>query len=205
MRKRILRALALAVVPVLGALFVRFLYLTNKKRFHLPETVPEEPIIVAFWHGDLLMQSYNYYKLRETPDISILISDHFDGQLIARFARFFKLGAIFGSSNRSAAKVLIQAMRLLKEGHDIAITPDGPRGPRHEVADGIIVMAQKTGAKVMVCHCRPSKYWQFKSWDRFTVPKPFGTIDFHVSEPVDLAGLEFEAARALIKTRLMEH
>jgi lysophospholipid acyltransferase (LPLAT)-like uncharacterized protein len=205
LRKRLLRALALAVVPPVGALLIRLIYLTNKKVFHLPKTVPEEPVIFAFWHGDLLMQPYLYYRFRKQPKANVLISDHFDGKIIARIMVFFRLGTIHGSTRRNAAKVLIQAMRSLKEGYDIGITPDGPKGPRHEVADGIMVMAQKTGAKVIVYACVPSRYWRLKSWDRFTIPKPFGILNFYASEPIDLKGMEFEAARKLIKEKLQVH
>lgn len=204
-KKAFLQRLALWVVPPLGALLIRFIYYTSKKRFHLPDTIPEDSVIFAFWHGDLLMMPYLYYQFRKTPNANVLISDHFDGRIIASVMRYFRLGTIHGSSNRNAAKVLIAAMRTLKEGADIGITPDGPRGPRHEVADGIVAMAQKTGAKVIAYSCVPSRFWQLSSWDRFTIPKPFCTMDFYASEPIDLAGLDAVSAKARVKAALMEH
>ena len=205
MRKRILNALALWILPPLGALIIRLIYFTNKKRFHLPQTVPQEPVIFAFWHGDLLMQPYLYYQFRKIPKANVLISEHFDGEIIAAVMRHFNLGTIRGSTRRGGAKVLIQALKSLSEGYDIGITPDGPKGPRHEMSDGVVIMAQKRHAKVIVFHCVPSSYWQLPSWDRFTVPKPFGRLDFYASEPIDLEGLEMEEAKALVKERLMEH
>ena len=204
-KKVLLQTLALWVVPFLGALLIRLIYHTSKKRFHMPRTIPDDPVVFAFWHGDLLMMPYLYYRFRETPNANVLISDHFDGRIIANIMRYFRLGTIHGSSNRKAAKVLIAAMRTLKEGQDIGITPDGPRGPRHEVADGVVVMAQKTGAKVIVYSCVPSRCWRLKSWDRFAIPKPFCTMDFYASEPIDLNGMELEAAKAAVKSKLMEH
>lgn len=205
MRKRMLRTLALWLIPPIGTLLIRFIYLTNRKRFHLPQVVPSEPVVFAFWHGDLLMQPYLYYQFRKSPKANVLISDHFDGQIIARIMRYFKLGTIHGSTTRGGAKVLIQGLKSLSEGYDIGITPDGPKGPRHEVSDGVVVMAQKRKAKVIVYSCVPSHYWQLPSWDRFTVPKPFGMIDFYASEPIDLEGVDMESAKSLIKARLMEH
>lgn len=205
MRKRMLRTLALWFIPPIGTLLIRFIYLTNKKRFHLPEVIPSEPVVFAFWHGDLLMQPYLYYQFRQSPKANVLISDHFDGQIIARIMRFFNLGTIHGSTTRGGAKVLIQGLKSLSEGYDIGITPDGPKGPRHEVSDGVVVMAQKRKAKVIVYSCVPSVFWQLPSWDRFTVPKPFGTLDFYASEPIDLEGMDMESAKSLIKERLMEH
>jgi lysophospholipid acyltransferase (LPLAT)-like uncharacterized protein len=205
MKKRILRALALVIVPFVGMLLMRFLYNTNKKTFHLPNTIPSDPVVFAFWHGDLLMQPYLYYQFRKIPKANVLISDHFDGSLISKTMEYFKLGTIAGSSNRNAAKVLIQAIKSLKDGYDIGITPDGPKGPRYSVSDGIIVMAQKTGAKVIIYNCKPTRYWQLKSWDRFVIPKPFGTLDFFASEPIDLTGMELEEARTLIQEKMMLH
>lgn len=205
LRKAFLRRLALWLIPPIGTLVIRLIYSTNKKRFHLPQVIPSEPVIFAFWHGDLLMQPYLYYQFRRTPKANVLISDHFDGQIIARIMRYFKLGTIHGSTTRGGAKVLIQGLKSLSEGYDIGITPDGPKGPRHEMSDGVVVMAQKRQTKVIVYSCVPSKFWQLPSWDRFTVPKPFGTLDFYASEPIDVEGLEMDDAKALIKAKLMEH
>ncbi len=205
MRKRILQSIAVAVVPIIGALIIRLIHFTSKKTFHLPENIPDEPFITAVWHGDLLMQSYLYKKLRRTPRMKIIISEHFDGQLIADTMKYMGLGSIRGSSRRGGARVLIQAIGMLKKGFDVAVTPDGPKGPRHSVADGVVVMAQKTEAKVIVLHCKPSKYWQVNSWDRFTIPKPFGHLEFFASEPLDLTGMDLEEAKSLVKMKLMEH
>lgn len=135
----------------------------------------------------------------------MIISEHFDGQIIAGVIKFFGLESIYGSSTRGGAKVLIQALKSLAEGYDIGITPDGPKGPRFSVSDGIVIMAQKRHTKVIVFHYQPSSYWELSSWDKFVVPKPFGTLDFYASEPIDLVGLEMEEAKELLISQLMEH
>ncbi len=99
----------------------------------------------------------------------------------------------------------MQGIKSLREGYDIGITPDGPKGPRYEVSDGVIAMAQKGGAKVVLFSCIPSSYWQLNSWDKFTVPKPFSTLDFYASAPIDLKEMTMEDARVLIKKELMRH
>lgn len=205
MRKELLRTLALWCIPPIGAFLIKLLYLTSTKRFHLPQSVPNEPVVFAFWHADLLMQPYLYYQFRSSPKANVLISEHFDGRIIARIMRYFKLGTIHGSTTRGGAKVLIQGLKSLSEGYDIGITPDGPKGPRYTISDGIIIMAQKRGAKVIVFHCLPSHYWQLSSWDRFVIPKPFGTLDFYASEPIDLGGLEMEEARSVLHEAMMLH
>ncbi len=205
MRKKILRALSLIFLPLIGSLLIRFIYLTSIKRFHLPENISNEPFIAALWHGDLLLQAFPYHKIRKTPRIKLIISDHFDGKIISKVMHFFSFDTIHGSSNRNAARVLIQAIKSLKNGYDIGMTPDGPKGPRREVADGIVVMSQKTKSDIVTFNCVPSSYWQLKSWDKFVIPKPFGELDFYVGEPFSVDGLSIEEAKKVVKERLLIH
>lgn len=205
MLKRVLRASALLFLPFIGSLLIRFLYFTNKKSFHAPSKITDAPVIFACWHGELLMLPYLYKFYRKTPHAKVLISPHFDGELIAKTIKYFGLGTLAGSSHKSAAKVLIQAIRTIKEGYDIGITPDGPKGPRHEVADGIIIMAQKTNAKIVLVEIKPSRYWQLNSWDKFIIPKPFGRLDYYASKELDISGMELEAAREYLKQGLLKH
>ena len=205
MLKKFFRAFALIVVPSIGSLVIRFLNLTNKIVFHSPQKITDEPVIFACWHGELLMLPYLYSHYRKIPHAKVLISPHFDGELISRTIRYFGLGTLAGSSNKSAARVLIQAIKTIKEGYDIGITPDGPKGPRHEVADGIIIMAQKTQAKIVLVEIKPTKFWALNSWDKFIIPKPFGTINFYSTSELDISGLELEEARNLITKGLLKH
>jgi len=203
--KKYSRALASTLVPIIGSWLIRFLYLTNKKEFHTNNPLPADPTIYACWHGDLMMFAHSYLRYKNPPHVKAVISSHFDGTLIAGTLQKFGLEIIAGSSNKNAARVLIQAIKALKEGYDIGITPDGPRGPRHEVADGVIAMASKTGKKVILVEIRPESYWQLSSWDKFVIPKPFGTIHFYYSDPLDIASMESEAAREFIKAGLLKH
>jgi lysophospholipid acyltransferase (LPLAT)-like uncharacterized protein len=186
-------------MPFIMQLLIRFIYLTNKKVFHVGKSLSNEPILVAFWHGDLIMQPFTYKHIRPSGTIRTLISDHRDGETITKTVEFLGIGSIRGSSSKGGVKALLNAIKEIKNGVDIAITPDGPRGPRYSVADGIVAIAQKSGAKIVIFNSQPSKYWQFNSWDKFVIPKPFGKIDFFISEPLDIGGLEMEEAKKLIK------
>lgn len=205
MRKKFFRSLALIIVPFIGSLLIRLLYLTNKKKYHAPATIGDKPIIMACWHGELLMIPYAYTIFRKTPHVKLLISEHFDGNLIAKTLNFFKFETIRGSSTRGGAKALIQSIKEIKNGYDLGITPDGPKGPRHEVADGIIVMAQKAKADIVLVEIKPSSFWQLGSWDKFVIPKPFGTIEYFISDLIDISDMEMEEARSLIKEGLLKH
>ncbi len=205
MLKKLLRFLAVLILPFIGALLIRFLYMTNKKKFHSPESITHEPIIFACWHGELLMLPYLYSHYRKIPHAKVLISSHFDGILISKTIKYFGLDTIAGSTNRNASRVLIQGIKSIKEGYDIGITPDGPKGPRHEVADGIVVMAQKTNTKIVLVEIKPTKYWQLNSWDKFTIPKPFGTINYYSTDTIDMNGMDLEEAKKIIKEGLLKH
>ena len=143
-----------------------------------------------------------YQKIRGDHPIAVMISEHFDGELIARTIGHFGFEAIRGSSKKGGAKVLIQALKRLKAGSDVAITPDGPRGPRHSVAPGIVILSQKSDAYIVPFSYSASKYWQLRSWDRFIIPKPFSTLHFRVGEPFKLTGMDEERARREVKRRL---
>ena len=184
---------------------MRLIYLTSKKTFHFPDQFPKEPCVIGSWHGDLLMQPFSYGKWRQPKRASIMVSEHFDGELIARTVGHFGLGSIRGSTTRGAARVLMQAIKAVKEGNDLGITPDGPKGPRFSVSDGIVVVAQKLDCYIVLQSCKPSRYWQLNSWDKFVVPKPFCHLEFFCSEPIKVSGMGMEDAKKLIHDTLMEH
>jgi len=203
--KKLSRALALYLVPFIGSLIIRALYLTNKKEFIAPDTLGDEPFIMACWHGELLMIPYAYNRYKKIPNVKLLISDHFDGSLIALTLEKFGFGTIRGSSTRNAARALLGAIKELKNGSDLGITPDGPKGPRHEVADGIVVMAQKAGVKIVLVEIKPSSYWQLSSWDKFIIPKPFGLIRYYISDMIDVKDMDLAEAKVFIKKGLVKH
>lgn len=205
MRKKLLRAFALIVVPFIGSLIIRFLSMTNKKVFHAPKHLGDEPFIMACWHGELLMIPYAYLHYKKNPHVKLLISEHFDGNLIAKTLHYFRFKTIRGSSTRGGVKALIESIKELRNGYDLGITPDGPKGPRHEVSDGIVVMAQKTNTKIVLVEIKPTNFWQLNSWDKFIIPKPFGTIHYYISDLLDINNLKLDDAKLVIKEGLLKH
>ena len=191
------------ILPYLAYFVIKFIYFTNKKVFHHPKLVDGEAYIFVAWHGDLVCKPMNYFKNRPNGTIKTLISQSKDGEIISRIYSLFGGGSIRGSSSKGATKALISTIREIKSGVDIAITHDGPRGPMHTVADGVIAIAKKSGARIVVLNSKPKSFWQFNSWDKFFLPKPFGRIDFFMSEPFDVSDLEFEEARSFIKNKMM--
>jgi len=168
--------------------------------------MPQDRCIIASWHGDLLMQPFSYNAWRKESKAVIMISEHFDGEIIAKIVAYFGLETIRGSTRRGAARVLMQAIRKVKkEGYDLGITPDGPKGPRFSVSDGIVIVAQKADKAIVVLNCVPKAYWQLGSWDKFVIPKPFTHLHFYASEPFKVTDIPMKEAKKLIYDKLMEN
>lgn len=204
MKKKIKKYLQVTVIPYILYIFTKFIYFTNKKIFHFPSNIPNEPFIASFWHGSILMQPFVFRKIRGCNTFKAIISTHSDGESIAKMVEFLGVGSVRGSSSKGGAKALIGAIKELKAGTDIAITPDGPRGPIHSVANGIVAISAKTKAKILIFSYKASKFWQLNSWDKFIIPKPFGIIDFYISEPFDVESLSMDEAKVKIKEKMME-
>jgi lysophospholipid acyltransferase (LPLAT)-like uncharacterized protein len=138
-----------------------------------------EPFLLMLWHGDMLPLLWAH---RGWP-VNIVISTHRDGEIIARVAERLGFSTVRGSSSQSAERALLGLARVLKGGGIGAITPDGPRGPRHSFAPGALVAAMRSGAPVIALGIDVPSAWHLKSWDRFTIPKPFARITIHCSVP----------------------
>ena len=193
------------ILPYIIYIWVSLIYLTNKKSFKLPENIPDTPFIIASWHGELLLTPYIYKKLRNRDNLVNLISDHRDGEMISKVMGFFGIEAVRGSSRQNPAKALIGAIKKAKAGYDLGITPDGPKGPIFSVANGIIAVSQRQNIPIIALNVVPSKYQLAKSWDRFIIPKLFGTLEFIASEPFYLTDLSKEEAQKIVKEKLLEN
>lgn len=144
----------------------------------------EHPIF-AFWHDQLLLMIEGY----QGPGVKILISASKDGELIARTMRCFGQGAVRGSSNRGGRAAFRELVELSREPGDLAITPDGPKGPRHRLKPGIVHLAKISGRPVVPAAFVCSRGRRFASWDRFLLPYPFARAVYAFGRP-----LRFEAA-----------
>jgi hypothetical protein len=140
------------------------------------------PIIFVLWHGELLPLLYQHRR----ENVSVLISEHGDGEIVARIAAGLGYGTVRGSTSRGAARALLESARAISDGHDLAITPDGPRGPAKSFAAGPAIVAQRTGARVIGVAAVAHPAWRLKSWDRFMVPAPFARVHIAYSETVSV-------------------
>jgi lysophospholipid acyltransferase (LPLAT)-like uncharacterized protein len=187
----------------IGGLLIRALGWTWRVRVSHDEAVRRQraekrPIVFVLWHGHLLPLLYHH----RGEGVAVLISEHADGEIIARIALSLGYRTIRGSTSRGAARALIGLSRAVKEGHDLAITPDGPRGPAGSFAAGALVVAQRTGAPMLPVAVSASRGWRLKSWDRFLIPKPFARVRIAYGDLISIeAGEVREAALEVDRAR----
>jgi lysophospholipid acyltransferase (LPLAT)-like uncharacterized protein len=161
-----------------------------------------EPLIIAFWHEQLvLMACFGWW-----PRLCIMVSQHRDGELIARAVRPLGIEAVRGSSTRGGRGALRKILQAYREGASLAWTPDGPRGPRRMAKSGVIQTARATGA--MIVPLGAAACWQRRlgSWDQLIVPWPGSRIVFAVGTPIgvahDASPDDMDAARATLEDEL---
>lgn len=162
-----------------------------------------KPFILAFWHGRILMMPYCW---RRSVPIHMLISQHRDGQIIARTVSHFGIATVAGSSSKGGSAALRTMLRALKDGQCVGITPDGPRGPRMRASDGIVQVARMSGVPVIPCTFASRRRRVLGSWDRFIVALPFSAGVFVWGQPINVqAGAsaeELSAARQAVEDGL---
>ena len=137
-----------------------------------------ERVVLVLWHGQMLVCAHAH-----PLPIAVMISEHRDGEIIAQVLRLLGHSAVRGSSSRGGARALLEAARTMASGSDVAITPDGPRGPRHSFAPGALALAFRANAPVVSLVASADRVWRLGSWDGFEIPKPFSRITVVYSEP----------------------
>jgi lysophospholipid acyltransferase (LPLAT)-like uncharacterized protein len=165
-----------------------------------------EPAIYCVWHNRLalcLVPYFGYVKKRnQTPGMAALVSASKDGGLLAAILECFGVQPVRGSSSRRGPQALLELTSWAERGYDLAITPDGPRGPRYVVQEGVMGLAQVTGLPIM-----PVSYYlgwkiQPKSWDRFQIPLPFSRCEMLFGKPVRVPREASDAAREALRQQL---
>lgn len=167
--------------------------------------------IFCIWHNRLALCVKLYYnvgqKRADAPGLAGLVSASRDGALLSAIFQRFGVQPVRGSSSRRGAQALVELNSWAERGYDLAITPDGPRGPRYVLADGAITLAQITGLPLV-----PASYhlnWKIavkKSWDQFQIPLPFARCDVHLGKifqiPRELTDDAREKFRREVETEL---
>lgn len=169
-----------------AAFYMQFVYHTTRWQkigWDSPQAYWQEgrPFICAFWHNRLFMGVFGW--THSTP-FHMLISQHSDGQLIAKTVSHYGVKTISGSKSKGGLHAIRALLKILKEKGYIGITPDGPRGPRFQVSEGTITLARKTRCPILPFAYAIKRRKVLKSWDRFIVPLPFSRGVLAWGEPV---------------------
>jgi len=190
-------------VGLLGALLIRAIMLTVRLRFEPAEAcegvnTPVRPAVHALWHGEMFVLAYAF----RGRGARVLISTHRDGEYIARVVERLGFRPVRGSTTRNAAAGMMEMIGELDAGHGVAITPDGPRGPRHVLQQGIVYIAEKSGRAIVPLAVGAKRCWRLNSWDRFMIPKPFTTVVVRQGEDLSIPPHLTEEQREEWRVRL---
>ncbi len=165
---------------------------------------PNERYIGALWHNRLLLLPFVIKRYLPERRGAALISASRDGALLADLVERFGFEVVRGSSSRKGASAIRQLAEVIAHGKDVVITPDGPRGPTYELGQGIIFLAQQSGAEVVPINMEYSSCWRLKSWDRFILPKPFSRVRVIFGAPHRVAQTASEAGFERERMRLQD-
>mgnify|MGYP001359677972 CR=1 FL=1 len=140
--------------------------------------------IFVFWHSRLFYLVYYYVMRAPQRKVCMLVSLSRDGDYGAALVRRLKQDAVRGSSSRGGQAAVRKLVSKIKAGSNVAITPDGPRGPALVVGEGVVKLAQMTGARIIPVSYDASRRFLLRSWDRFLVVMPFGRVHVAFGEPI---------------------
>jgi lysophospholipid acyltransferase (LPLAT)-like uncharacterized protein len=194
----------ISVLSFIAGVYLRFVGLTSRivwlrRPIRNDLEASGKGFIYGFWHARQAFLTYLHARDRIHP----LISQSKDGEIIAKVCRHFGLIPVRGSSSRGGMEATRELMRWVESGERVGLTPDGPRGPREQVQDGILYLAQKTGAPIVPVAYGARRYWMFKSWDAFILPKPFNVIAIAYGDPLRIGpGDDLVAQAATLKDAL---
>ncbi|WP_427846119.1 lysophospholipid acyltransferase family protein [Campylobacter troglodytis] len=179
---------------------LQWLIFLSCKKSYFGEALLNRPCVLLFFHGKLALMPFIFRRFwKGKKRAFVMISQHEDGELITQNIENFGIDTVRGSTFKEATTALRQAFRVIDSGEDLAITPDGPRGPYQSISDGSVLIAQKKKVPILLLNYEASSFWEFKSWDKMILPKPFCHIKYRISKPLFLENLEKNEAKEKIK------
>lgn len=169
------------LLPLLGYLFMRSLHATLRVRHVGAHHVADTPQhILAFWHENVLLSLHSRWRKPTTA----IISRSKDGEIVAGVLALYGAETARGSSSRGGDVALREVLRDVRRGKNIAVTPDGPKGPRRVVKDGVVYIAQVSGLPVIPFYFTAKAKKRLRSWDGQIVPRPLSRALYVYGEPI---------------------
>ena len=181
------------LISLIGSIYVLTVYKTSKVNLKNRKKIEnllerKESFIYSFWHDQLLMCPLTW---QSNSSIKVLISKHRDGDIIAQLISNLGFEAIRGSThktnkikNKGGLLSARKMIKSLKNGISIGISPDGPKGPRHKVSEGILSISRLSKSVILPVGIGFKKKWVLNTWDKFIIPKPFNEITVVWGDPI---------------------
>jgi len=166
-------------------------------------TKHDEPVALVLWHNRLFLAAEIFRRFRHPRPAYALISASGDGAWLSAFFSLMGLRAVRGSSSRLGREAASALVEVQRAGHDIGITPDGPRGPCYEVKPGAIIVPRVSGSTVLLIGGEFAAAWRLRSWDGFYVPRPFSRVRMRCELVTHDQLADRDAAAAAIRERLL--
>ncbi len=166
-------------------------------------TKKDEPVAIVLWHNRLFLAAEIVRRFRVGRPAYALVSASQDGAWLTAFFSLAGMRTVRGSSSRLGREAASALIETLREGHDIGITPDGPRGPCYEVKAGGIIVARRARAPMLLVGGEFESAWRLRSWDRFFIPKPFSRVRMRCEVIMPAQVADRDAGIAFVQARLL--
>ena len=200
--------LAAALIYIAGRTLAASLRVTWRDESGLLTGAKPEPVIFCTWHNRLalsLMIFRDYVQVQQpSRRLAALVSASKDGGLLARVLARFGVEAVRGSSSRRGAQAMLELTSCIERGSDVAITPDGPRGPCYVIQPGVIALAQLTGLPIIPVSYHADWKKTLRSWDRFQLPLPFTRCEVRFGPPLRVPRAAGEEEREKLRQELAQ-
>jgi lysophospholipid acyltransferase (LPLAT)-like uncharacterized protein len=198
------------LIPYLIKFLMTLITMTCRVRWHnkvvLDElTEQQQAWILSMWHN---CSTFAPWAMRNRG-LTCMVSASRDGEYVARLGALFGNDTVRGSSSKGSSGATRAVLKLLRSGKAVALTPDGPRGPKYQVQHGVLWLATAGNAPIVPFHIEASRQWVLNSWDNHRFPKPFSTIHIGMGDPVHVTRDEFkrdpEAAAEKVRAAMMQN
>lgn len=164
----------------------------------------DEPVAIFLWHNRLFLAAEYFRLFRRGKPTYALVSASSDGAWLTAFFSLIGLGTVRGSSSNYGREAVHALIEVLRTGHDIGITPDGPRGPLYECKPGGLIVTRRAQAPILLLGFELEAFWELRSWDRFRIPKPFSRVRLRGEVVPASAQADREQTLAYLQHRLLE-
>lgn len=195
-QRNVLRYIGMRFAGAAINVLLKSLRIEIKNSGHVLRTVNEKKnFVAAFWHGSMMIGWY----IHRNKNFSALVSQSKDGEVLASILEKWNYYVVRGSSSTGGSEALSAMVELMSKNYSLAITPDGPTGPIHQMKAGAVITAKKSNVPLFLAGIGIKKKFVLKSWDRFEIPKPFSKVVVIYSDPIFIDdSLDYDATNQKI-------